>query len=277
MQNLPADLRRKPLPEQADVAWGEHVLPNFRSTLERVQTGYQLLQAGDLKGLSYSWGPLNDAKGQVDFDNDWMTPEELQRYWDLLGDATLLATNIEATTDAAWNPGALSYDYLAVDRGALNAPEQWPRYQVVREPVLETGQPIQHSGLYIPDLPHSCAQFLNARTRTAAPRATVLTGHEDLHDPITGEKYAEQPEYAQMACKWVRVIRIADDGNMPVPQDAGHTTQRIAAGERCLCSGFYFTPARENSRRLFTQGDLMPDFGSQYGHTIWQWDERQDA
>jgi hypothetical protein len=50
---------------------------------------------------------------------------------------------------------------------------------------------------------------------------------------------------------------------------------RVEAGKSCPQTGYYFTPAQTNSRRLFKQGDIMPSLGGDYGMTIWQWDEKQ--
>ena len=50
---------------------------------------------------------------------------------------------------------------------------------------------------------------------------------------------------------------------------------RVAGGEACPQAGYWFTPAKSGSRKYFEQGELMPDFRSQYGDTIWQWDEDQ--
>ena len=60
--------------------------------------------------------------------------------------------------------------------------------------------------------------------------------------------------------------------------DAGDKTTirlRAMAGEACPKEGYWFTPARPNSRRRFHAGEPMPDTGGDYGATIWQWDERQ--
>ncbi|MCW7536717.1 hypothetical protein OOT46_02465 [Aquabacterium sp. A7-Y] len=48
-----------------------------------------------------------------------------------------------------------------------------------------------------------------------------------------------------------------------------------AAGELCPREGYWFTPAWENSRRHFAQGELMPEVKSDHGATIWQWDSTQ--
>lgn len=50
---------------------------------------------------------------------------------------------------------------------------------------------------------------------------------------------------------------------------------RAAAGEPCPREGYWFTPAKQNSRRYFKQGEVMPDTQSRWGATIWQWDETQ--
>lgn len=47
------------------------------------------------------------------------------------------------------------------------------------------------------------------------------------------------------------------------------------AGSSCPRDGFWFTPARKGSRRYFKQGDVMLDTGSDYGTTVWQWDDDQ--
>lgn len=49
---------------------------------------------------------------------------------------------------------------------------------------------------------------------------------------------------------------------------------RCAAGERCPRSGLWYTPA-SSGRVHFQQGDVMPSLGSDYGTTIWQWDDNQ--
>jgi hypothetical protein len=49
----------------------------------------------------------------------------------------------------------------------------------------------------------------------------------------------------------------------------------VRAGEPCPRTGYWLTPAAQNSRRRFQQGEVMPDTKSSYGATIWQWDENQ--
>lgn len=49
-------------------------------------------------------------------------------------------------------------------------------------------------------------------------------------------------------------------------------TSRVDAGKPCIKSGFWFTPAQNDSRRYFNQGEIMPKFdNSAWGDTIWYW------
>lgn len=47
---------------------------------------------------------------------------------------------------------------------------------------------------------------------------------------------------------------------------------RVAAGSPCPQPGYYFTPAKADSRRYFDKKESMPHVGGDYGETIWQWD-----
>ncbi|NMG34751.1 hypothetical protein GRF61_09890 [Azoarcus sp. TTM-91] len=51
MRQLPADYRKRGLPMQPDIVWGETVLPNFRNTMVYVNRGFISLTHGDHSGL----------------------------------------------------------------------------------------------------------------------------------------------------------------------------------------------------------------------------------
>jgi Domain of unknown function (DUF1911) len=50
---------------------------------------------------------------------------------------------------------------------------------------------------------------------------------------------------------------------------------RCLANQPCPREGWWLTPANANSRKQFKSGEVMPDLGSKFGATIWQWDEQQ--
>jgi hypothetical protein len=56
---------------------------------------------------------------------------------------------------------------------------------------------------------------------------------------------------------------------------AAPTRQRCEGGQPCPREGFWFTPAKLGSRRRFQHGETMPVFSTDYGTTIWQWDDSQ--
>jgi len=58
-------------------------------------------------------------------------------------------------------------------------------------------------------------------------------------------------------------------------QEGKLTRLRSVAGQTCPKEGFWFTPAKADSRQKFAQGQVMPTVGGDYGTTIWQWDEAQ--
>jgi hypothetical protein len=65
------------------------------------------------------------------------------------------------------------------------------------------------------------------------------------------------------------------DVDLAVQSNTAERRSSVQAGETCPETGFYFTPARTNSRKLFQKGDVMPAFDVAYGSTIWQWDTEQ--
>jgi len=53
-----------------------------------------------------------------------------------------------------------------------------------------------------------------------------------------------------------------------------HSSQvsRIDGGQPCSRTGYWFTPAKSDSRQHFQQGEIMPRFSdSKWGETIWYW------
>jgi hypothetical protein len=273
MQNLPPNYRSRPLFEQPDIVWGERVLPNFRDTFQSLCSGFVKVSHGEMAGLHSAHGPLGDFKGQMDFWAGWMSKEDQNLYCTRLNRATTMAGNITRTEGAYWRP--LSLSNYSDHRGPLNPPAQWPTYRINKCVSVITGAEMKQSGIYVPDVDSSCAEFLSAKYEQA-PAAIVLVGFDDLLHPTTGEKYGEEPIFENRNCVWYLVERtVGLDSATPVPTVLSDPLNRIAAGASCPETGFYFTPARPGSRRLFQKDEVMPAFGTEYGKTIWQWDSNQ--
>lgn len=100
-----------------------------------------------------------------------------------------------------------------------------------------------------------------------AGAAVLLLGIEDdssLH------KYLYYPKDLVTWAK-ENAGRFPDGGMTPT------TTKRpnVAAGAPCPESGWWFTPAKANSRQYFKQGASLPSVGGDYGRTFWQWSPDQ--
>jgi hypothetical protein len=210
VHSLPLDYRNRPLHKQPDIVWGERVLPNFRETFQGLCDGYIQLSHGNMDAFSYAYGPLGDSKGQSDFWSGWMGDADEETYRNLLSAASNIATNIEVTENARWKAGQLGDRYHQVRR-PLNPPPQWPQYRLVPSVHVATDVAVQQTGIYVPSLDNSCAQYLNPRLPNA-PEASVFIRMEDLFAPDTKEKYGERPVFEKHPCEWTLVERISDTG-----------------------------------------------------------------
>jgi hypothetical protein len=207
IQNRSLNYRSRPLPQQPDIVWGEHVLPNFRDSLQSLCSGFVKLSHGDMAGLHSAHGPMGDFKGQMEYWSGWMPKADQYMYNDLLKKSVTMASNITTTEGAYWTPGSLSN--YSEHRGPLNPPAQWPAYRINRNVSVVTGEKTEKNGIYVPDIDRSCAQFLSTKY-AKAPSASVLVRFDDLLHPITGEKYAEQPVFEERSCTWYLVERTDD-------------------------------------------------------------------
>jgi hypothetical protein len=209
-RNLPRNYLKRPLHEKPDIVWGQRVLPNFRETFQGLCDGYIQLSHGDTKAFGWANGPLGDSKGQYDSWSGWMGDADEETYRNLLSAATCIARNIMATENAYWNAGDLAERYHST-RGPLNAPSQWPQYRLVPSVHLATGSAVQKTGIYVPSLDHSCAQYLSP-VLPEAPEASVFIRMEDLFASDTKKRYGERPVFEKHPCIWTLVERISDTG-----------------------------------------------------------------
>jgi hypothetical protein len=269
MHNLPSNYRSRPVPEQPDIAWGHRVLPNFRHTLEHLNKAFILLTHGNFDALGYSDNVRSDFKGQLDYGPDWMVDKDQKIYEDNIRRAMTMAHNISITEHAWWDrvePSSHIEEFTGFPE--FSDPRS---YRLNKNVYVRSGKKTQIIGIYVPDIENCCPQFLG--NHRMAPLTSVLVGTEDLLDPRTGEKYDEQYIYKKVECTWYLIERSDDSKRVAPLPIQGHHWLRVAAGKTCPQTGFYFTPALPESRKRFTEGEVMPSLDSTYGETIWQWDE----
>ena len=100
MQNLPTNLRDLPFPEQADIQWGGTVLPNLRSTMDRIESAYAKIKTGDFTYLRCTGEIRSNDKGLSEFSPHWMDDlptDKVKQCWDYYSIAKSYASIISNT------------------------------------------------------------------------------------------------------------------------------------------------------------------------------------
>ncbi len=98
--------------------------------------------------------------------------------------------------------------------------------------------------------------------------AAAIAVELDIDDSTFRDKQFYPAELADFG----RSFRTGDGAN---GTDVDRLSLRCEAGQSCPKSGYWMTPAKAGSRRYFQQGEVMPAVASDYGSTIWQWDNDQ--
>ena len=255
MQDLPYNYRDQHISQQPDVVWGEHVLPNFRSTLESLYYGYERLLEGDLSDLQYAGNVVTDFRGQTaDYLADWMDKENYRQFNDWQNEASKVASNIKATVFGNWPITFLTENYDANYFGELNLPLSLPRYQFNSHIIVKTRDTVQQDGIYIPAVQDASAQLL-------------LKGRDAI-EALVGLSKSGLQYNRKESTTWVLVKRIAETGgsaeNIQVENLKGY------AGEMCQRSGDWYSPANQSQSRYFEQGEIFPEIANNaWGETIW--------
>jgi hypothetical protein len=265
MKRLPPDYRSRPLHGQPDRVWGERVIPNMQWAREGLNNGYIRISLGDLDALGLAGNVTTTFVSiQRDYSWDWL-PQPFQDETDKQERiARRLAANVAFTEQSDWPAGALSTNYSS-SRGPLDPPPSWPQYRINPKVRVTSGDKVPQDGIYLPDLDGACAQLL-IKDQSAPPAR--LPDSPDVVGTV------------RRPTAWTLVERIADaGGGVPGATDSfvAGARLRCAANHPCPRGGYWFTPAKLGSRRFFKQGELMPEFKSDYGLTIWQWDDNQSA
>lgn len=112
----------------------------------------------------------------------------------------------------------------------------------------------------------------------ANPDLTNDPFFEESQTPELAPTLVARNAFTSHPSRWCYVELIKDEFE-PVEvevDDTRHAELRFEAGEQCTREGFYFSPADTHSRRRFQYGERFPLLGSDYGKTIWQWEDNQD-
>ncbi|XZG71817.1 hypothetical protein ACTSKR_08155 [Chitinibacteraceae bacterium HSL-7] len=169
------------------------------------------------------------------------------------------------------------------------APTVYPGYTPDPSRPVKTGECVPWTGVWIPAVGldrHSLTfaieglpmppswrivkteEEVDAELR-GKPGYTLNKSGRLIYDPDGNLAIPErQLEITEML--WYPLLPVADE-------PAANKRGRVEANVPCPITGYWSTPAKQDSRKLFKQGETMPDFpGSSYGATIWYWDQHQD-
>lgn len=281
MQNVPADLRARQQSEQPDIVWGGRVLPNLRSSLDAMIQACILRSHNDPDAFN-SWIGTHGRsinKHISDFYSEWMPKPLHGLFWNALSLANSLDSLAGHTLAGTWLPGHLTWD-CDFDNGdgvfahaGIKLPAMIPLYELDSSVVIQPGGRVEVDGVYLPDAQNTSAQFLHQGwnkldgVELDRPEIFVRQGLvQDEHGFWVESRYIE--------ATWTLVrqvpgkfLDLPSDGFFP-KTSAGEG--RVEAPGMCNATGWWWTPARESSRRYFECGERMPDFPqSAYGKTIW--------
>jgi hypothetical protein len=272
MRHIPLDYRSRPLHQQPDAVWGERVIPNMQWALAGLNDGYIRISHGDLDGLGFA-GNVRTTFASInrDYHIEWMAKAYQDRYDQAETQASKMASNTSHTEQGSWDFGDLSFRYREDARGPLNPPASWPVYRIHPGVKVRSGDKVPRTGIYLPaEGPAAAALLIEGQQ---AINTYICTNAEELLSDPKRSRPQSRPE----PTVWTLVERVADEGGSNWLPEAGKSALRLRceAGQPCPREGWWFTPAKANSRRHFKAGEVMPDFQSDWGQVIWQWDGQE--
>ena len=92
------------------------------------------------------------------------------------------------------------------------------------------------------------------------PEFPFIRRDKVTHAVDTTWYYVHKPDVAAMHAQASKPLRLRCEANQPCPRE-----------------GWWVTPAKLGSRRHFKQGEVMPAFKTDWGLTIWQWDDNNQS
>ncbi len=280
----------------------------YLSHAEEIRRRIEFVRYGDYMPM---YGQLSDTdrdfRGLAEQNiYGWRTPPEdrawnmaLERMSRLCGVGAQALGNVyrhgklwgdEQTNCSGWNEGFSTGASDSLDLwqslDLIPVPEQYPKYEVDYSLSCKTGEVCPRNGVWVPQqvlseglehlhielaqqgrlMPPLFRFHLEKKVDENIVNYLREMGEEPDLDAYTSEEAISVPEEAI----WHPLVLVSDPISQPIQRG------RIEAKQPCPRTGYWWTLAQADSRRRFSQGEVMPDFtDSRYGSTIWYWDEDQ--
>lgn len=263
MHNLPYNLRDLPLPEQADINWGGTVLPNLRSTMDRIEYAYAKIKSGDFTYLDCVSEIRSNDKGLSEFSPHWMDDlpnDKVRQCWDHYSVTRKHASIIESTYPTSWDRNFFIHEYPRAEKFNgihIKLPSSYPIYFFNQQITVKSKSKLTKTGIYI------CNEYNNK---------LVFLASSDEDDNGFAPRYAERNietgENMYFETTWTLVERIADEGGSDNSLDVENI--KALSSQSCPRSGHWWSPANKSQSRYFEQGEIFPKIeNSDWGETIW--------
>ncbi|WP_312625533.1 type VI secretion protein ImpA [Scandinavium sp.] len=206
---IPVRSRNEPLWKQADVVWGNRVLPNIRHGRERYINAYILRTHNDPKAFNIGSAMNGYSRGIDEFWDGWMTDEEQTRIAIAEGEASELDKRLSLTVRGMWQEGYLTYLGENSLYSLNDLPKRIPRYELDRNIRIEIGELPAQSGIYLPDVEHAAAQLLYPSEQITRVR-NVRQGvrRSDWVDEDTGRREYDWQEDRWAETGWTLIRRV---------------------------------------------------------------------
>jgi hypothetical protein len=279
--------------------WGGVV----KDLLDQYPNARKMLEAGDFSGMIAFEGGLGRVPRGFDESNmTWMGSnadlfmKKLDRAAGIAGDfwsAVEMSQMFRAegyrdgTKD--WHVcipadmGIASYGillhYEAPIYGLIGRPTHIPEYAADTSVTCKTGDIVPWTGVWVPSTGMGTAALAFARQGIQIMQPAYELAREFAEDEyLEATKVVDTTWHpVKPASRMIPLPPATGAEGTDLAASAGSESGRCEAHHPCPREGFWFTPAKAGSRRFFKQGELMPAFKSDYGMTIWQWDQDQSA
>ena len=264
MHNLPYNLRDFPLPERADINWGGTVLPNFRSTMDRIEYAYIKIKSGDFTYLNCVGEIRSNDKGLSEFSPHWMDDlpnDKVRQCWDYYSITNRFASIIRNSYPKNWDMGFLEAEFpeAAIFQGIdVDLPSSYPIYRINFEITVKSNEKVKTTGIYICKEDQKRIEFIASSKEEDRGWGSVV--------PIGVDPDTYETLYAEV--NWILIERIADEGGSDNSLDVENI--KALSSQSCPRSGYWWSPAKKSQSRYFEQGEIFPKIeNSDWGETIW--------
>jgi hypothetical protein len=277
--------------------WGGVV----KDLLDQYPHARMMLEGGDFSGMVAFEGKLGTVPRGFDEGNmAWMGSradlfmKKLDRAVSVAGNFWSAVEMSQMYRDEGYKNGTSDWRYeIPEDMGIVSnhVLRYWedPVYEVVGRPThipeyaadtqvsCKTGEIAPWTGVWVPTTGMGTAALAFARQGIQIMQPAYELAREFAEgDHVEATKLVDTTWHpVKPTGRLIPLPPVQAANGVAAATSASSDSGRSKAGEPCPREGYWFTPAKVGSRRHFKQGETMPEFKSDYGSTIWQWDDDQ--